>query len=120
MPLGHASRSASTTSGARYDTHASNPSSRTTYSHLSLDPATPTARQPRIFASWPTAEPTAPAAAETTTVSPGFGCPRSYSPTYAVMPGMPSTPSAVDSGAAFASSLIGPNGPTRAPALFAT
>ena len=32
----------------------------------------PTARQPLIFASWPTIEPTAPDAADTTTVSPGF------------------------------------------------
>ena len=37
-------------------------------------PASPTTGlQPAIFASWPTICPTAPAAAETTTVSPGFG-----------------------------------------------
>ena len=35
------------------------------------------------------------------------------------MPGMPRTPSAVEMGAARGSSLIGPNGPTRAPALLA-
>ena len=34
----------------------------------------PTARQPRDFASWPTALPTAPLAALTTTVCPAFGC----------------------------------------------
>ena len=33
----------------------------------------PTTRQPLIFAIWPTTLPTAPAAPETTTVSPGFG-----------------------------------------------
>jgi hypothetical protein len=32
----------------------------------------PTARQPAIFASWPTTLPHAPEAADTTTVSPGF------------------------------------------------
>ena len=35
----------------------------------------PTTRQPLIFAIWPTIEPTEPAAAETTTVSPAFGLP---------------------------------------------
>src|SRR2546426_3247504 len=79
MPLGQASRSTAARSGTRYDTHASKSSSFSTYSHLSRDDAMPTARQPRIFASWPTTEPTAPAAAETTTVSPGFGWPRSRS-----------------------------------------
>ena len=34
----------------------------------------PTVRQPMSLAIWPTAEPTAPAAVETTTVSPGRGC----------------------------------------------
>ena len=37
----------------------------------------PTARQPAILASWPTSCPTAPEAAETTTVSPGLGWPTS-------------------------------------------
>jgi len=32
------------------------------------------------FASWPTTLPTAPDAADTTTVSPGFGWPSSFSP----------------------------------------
>ena len=53
----------------------------------------------------PDTEPTAPEAAETTTVSPGLGWPMSSSPAYAVMPGMPSTPSAVESGAGFGSSF---------------
>ena len=73
----------------------------------------PTARQPLIFASCPTTAPTAPDAAATTTVSPGFGWPMSSSPTYAVMPGMPSTPSAVEIGATFGSSV-------RTPAPFDT
>ena len=33
----------------------------------------PTTRQPLILAIWPTIEPTEPAAADTTTVSPRFG-----------------------------------------------
>ncbi len=70
---------------------ASKPSSRTTQSHFAAPPAMPTARQPLILASWPTVWPTAPAAPETTTVSPGFGPHTSSSPKYAVMPGMPST-----------------------------
>ena len=49
-------------------------------------PAIPTARQPAIFASWPTIWPTAPARSDTTTVSPGFGSPTSKSPKYAVRP----------------------------------
>ena len=40
---------------------------------MSAPPAMPTARQPRAFASWPTALPTAPLAALTTIVCPGFG-----------------------------------------------
>jgi small neutral amino acid transporter SnatA (MarC family) len=44
-------------------------------------PAIPTARAPFIFAICPTTEPTAPEAAATTTVSPGFGWPISPSPT---------------------------------------
>ncbi len=73
MPLGQASRSTAARSGRRWDTQASKPSSFRTYSHLSLVLAMPATRQPRIFASWPTTEPTAPAAADTTTVSPGLG-----------------------------------------------
>jgi hypothetical protein len=43
-------------------------------------PAMPTVRQLLILAIWPTAAPTAPAAVDTTTVSPGFGAPMSRSP----------------------------------------
>ncbi len=60
------------------------------------------------LASWPTIEPTAPEAAETTTVSPAFGRPMSRRPTYAVSPGIPRTPSAVVRGAAFGSSFRSP------------
>ncbi len=56
-------------------------------------------RQPAIFAIWPAALPTAPAAPETNTVSPACGRPISKRPWYAVNPGIPSTPSAVDTGA---------------------
>ena len=52
----------------------------------------PTARQPLIFAICPTTLPTAPEAADTTTVSPAFGWQMSSRPTHAVTPGMPSTP----------------------------
>jgi hypothetical protein len=65
----------------------------------------PTARHPLIFASWPTTAPTAPDAADTTTVSPAFGCPMSMRPTYAVMPGMPRTPMAVEIGGPLGSSF---------------
>ena len=44
------------------------------------------------FASWPTTLPTAPDAADTSTVSPAFGCPISFRPNQAVSPGMPRTP----------------------------
>src|SRR5260370_690667 len=49
----------------------------------------PTARQPLIFAICPTTMPVAPAAPETTTVSPALACPTSSSPKYAVNPGLP-------------------------------
>jgi hypothetical protein len=52
----------------------------------------PTARAPLTFAICPTIDPTAPAAPETSTVSPSFRAPTSSSPKYAVMPGMPSAP----------------------------
>ena len=68
---------------------ASKPSSSTTYLHLSGPPAMPTARQPRTLASWPTAVPTAPLAALTTTVCPGFGSMIFTRPYHAVTPGMP-------------------------------
>ena len=52
-----------------------------------------------IFANWPTTEPTAPEAAATTSVSPGLGWPMFIRPVHAVIPGIPSTPSAVVTGA---------------------
>ena len=52
--------------------------------HFSPPPAMPMARQPLILAIWPASEPTAPAAAETTTVCPSCGCPISSRPKYAV------------------------------------
>ena len=54
----------------------------------------PIVRQPWILAIWPTSEPTAPAAAVTTTVSPGLGLPISIRPTSAVGPATISTPKA--------------------------
>ncbi len=59
---------------------SSKPSSSFTYLHFSGPPAMPTARAPLIFAICPTTEPTAPDAADTTTVSPAFGWPISSSP----------------------------------------
>ena len=70
---------------------------------MASEPASPTARHPLSFAIWPTMPPTAPDAADTTTVSPALGCPTSSSPKYAVRPGIPSTPSAVEIGAAVGS-----------------
>ena len=61
---------------------------------LSGPPAIPTVRQPVSFAIWPTICPTAPAAPETTTVSPGFGSQTSSRPKYAVNPVAPITCSA--------------------------
>ena len=52
----------------------------------------PMARQPLILAIWPTTLPTAPAAPETTTVSPAFSRPVSSRPKYAVSPVIPSAP----------------------------
>ena len=68
----------------------------------------PTARHPLSFAICPTTLPTAPDAADTTTVSPGRGRPKSSKPTYAVSPGMPRTPSAVPIGACVGSSVRTP------------
>ncbi len=84
------------------------PASFTIQAHFSGEPATPTARQPLSFAICPTTAPTAPDAAETTTVSPALGRPMSRRPTYAVIPGMPSTPRAVVRGASFGSSFRRP------------
>ena len=52
----------------------------------------PTTRQPFSLASWPTTLPTAPLAADTTTVSPAFGAMIWFKPYQAVMPGMPTAP----------------------------
>src|SRR5207247_2072618 len=48
----------------------------------------------------------APEAADTTTVSPALGCPMSIRPTYAVMPGIPRTPMAVEIGGPCGSSFL--------------
>ena len=50
----------------------------------------PTVRAPASLASWPTTEPTAPVAADTSTVSPAFGAMILFRPYQAVTPGMPS------------------------------
>jgi hypothetical protein len=47
---------------------------------VSAPPAMPMTRAPAILAIWPATEPVAPAAAETTTVSPGWGRPMSFIP----------------------------------------
>src|ERR1700756_2354943 len=86
----------------------SKPSSLRAYSHFSCAPAIPTTWHPLIFASWPTIAPTAPAAADTTTVSPAFGCPTLRSPKYAVRPGIPRTPNAVEIGASEGSTFCAP------------
>src|SRR6185312_3433485 len=63
---------------------ASKSKSATTWRHFSDPPAMPMARHPLTFAIWPTALPTAPAAAETTTVSPALMPAMSTRPTLAV------------------------------------
>src|SRR3954466_15235008 len=68
----------------------------------------PTARQPFSLAICPTTLPTAPDAADTTTVSPGFGWQMSSKPTHAVTPGMPITPRYAESGTRLASTLLRP------------
>ncbi len=73
MPSGVAAASCSRQSEALRSTQASKPSSSTTCRHFSAPPAIPTARAPRAFTIWPAIEPTAPPAAEITTVSPGCG-----------------------------------------------
>ena len=64
----------------RWSTQSSKPSVSCTHRHLSGPPAMPTTRAPARLAIWPATEPTAPEAAETTTVSPGFGWPMSFMP----------------------------------------
>src|SRR3954466_1588576 len=53
---------------------------------------------PRSFANWPTRLPTAPAAPDTKTTSPGANAANRNSPAQAVSPGIPSTPRYSDSG----------------------
>src|ERR1700675_332482 len=77
---------------------ASKPYSSTSHLHFSAPPAMPTARQPWIFAIWPTMDPVAPAAPETTTVSPALGRPTSSRPKYAVIPVTPNALIAVSIG----------------------
>lgn len=60
--------------------HASNPKSSTTARHFCGPPAMPTTRAPAILAICPATDPVAPAAADTTTVSPGCGRPMSVIP----------------------------------------
>jgi hypothetical protein len=59
---------------------ASKPNSSRHWRFFSAPPAIPTARQPSSPAIWPTADPTAPAAEDTTTVSPAFAAQLSVSP----------------------------------------
>ena len=80
MPLGVAAASWVAQSSARWSTAASKPSRSVSSAHFSAPPAIPTTRAPSDLASWPATEPTAPAAAETTTVSPGCGLPMSRIP----------------------------------------
>src|SRR3981189_1289256 len=68
----------------------------------------PTARQPLLLAICPTTLPTAPPAAETTTVSPALGWQISSRPIHAVTPGMPSTPRNADAGTRLVSILFNP------------
>ncbi len=60
--------------------------------HFSGPPAMPTTRAPRALAICPAVEPTAPAAAETTKVSPGWGLPICVVPNHAVSPVIPKAP----------------------------
>jgi hypothetical protein len=92
MPLGVAAASWAAQSSARWSTAASKPSWSVSSAHFSGPPAIPTTRAPSALASWPATEPTAPAAADTTTVSPGCGLPMSRIPTHAVSPVIPSAP----------------------------
>ncbi len=73
--------------------------------HFSGPPAMPTARAPLAFTIWPTTVPTAPVAAEQTTVSPAFGTMMRLTPTHAVTPGMPSGPRKACSGTLLSSTL---------------
>src|ERR1700759_2896397 len=73
---------------------ASKCASLTSQAHLSLPPAVPMTRQPLILAIWPATEPVAPAAPDTTTVSPALILPISIIPKYDLRPLTPNRPSA--------------------------
>src|SRR5215472_12116009 len=75
------------------------PSVLVSHVHLSSVPAVPTTRQPRILPICTTREPVAPAAPETTSVSPPLGLPISLRPYQPVKPGTPRTPRNTDGGA---------------------
>ena len=80
-----------------YSTATSMPHSRCASSTFAPEPAEPMTRQPRSFANWPAALPTAPAAPEMKMVSPALTSTR-LSPAQAVMPVDPSAPRYTDSG----------------------
>jgi hypothetical protein len=60
-----------------------------TQAHFSAPPAEPMTVISRALAIWTTAEPTAPAAADTKTVSPGFAAAMRRRPIHAVPPVSP-------------------------------
>ena len=68
---------------------ASRPRSSVSQRHFSSVPQMPTTRAPRCLAIWAAIEPVAPAAADTTTVSPAFTCATSTMPIHAVAPTEP-------------------------------
>src|SRR5574337_2177920 len=74
----------------------------------------PTARRPCRFASCPTTLPTAPLAALTATVSPGFASQIRLSPYHAVTPGIPTAPRYAESGTLVVSTLRMPD-PSEVP-----
>src|SRR5258705_13492492 len=60
--------------------------------HLAAPPADPMTVCPLSLAIWHTTDPTAPAATETNTTTPGLSVAILSKPTQAVSPGMPATP----------------------------
>ena len=96
--------------------HSSKPSDRT-QSHFSGPPAVPITWQPRILAIWPATDPVAPAAPETTTVSPACGFPMSSNPKYAVRPVVPKTPMA-STGSAPGGTCRMPSGPRASATVY--
>ena len=66
----------------------------------------PTTRIPWIFPICPTSDPTAPAAADTTSVSPSFGWPIWRRPNHAVRPMWPSRPKCAESGSGMGGSFV--------------